>query len=160
MCFGVNIITKSDKWKEIITCIWKWVRSPSAADDKQGEEVWFHGQILIIVSDIKTNSYTMLCSRECESVCALTTNWQQGVCCYYLRVKGGVCNVSIYMGGTTYSQPNLFASNYLTWSHRLIIATFCVLAAWFARSTTREVRGRPHKVLPFWRCVQLPYSLC
>jgi hypothetical protein len=75
--------------------------------------------------------------------------------------------VSINMGGTTYGRPDLFASNYLTCSsssHHSVnrnlantikshvclgIAMFCVLAAWFARSTTREVRGRPHKVLPF-----------
>jgi hypothetical protein len=38
---------------------------------QQGEEV-VHAQILNLVSDIHTNSYTVLCSRDC--VCALTTN--------------------------------------------------------------------------------------
>jgi len=34
---------------------------------KQGEEV-VHAQILIIVSDIQTNSYAVLCSRDCVCI--------------------------------------------------------------------------------------------
>ena len=34
---------------------------------QQGEEV-VHAQILIIVSDIHTNSYAVLCSRDCVCI--------------------------------------------------------------------------------------------